>query len=306
MSVKSNSLRKRFINDYSLPIQLFNGDYFDYFVNLYDPLFGITEKLKCLRMAVEEAGGEEQFLAECASTRNDIIAGFKATPAYEHYNTMDMQRFSVPKRNFPENDVFKACNDGKTFTSFDLKQANYQVMAKLDPSLVFGSTSYEDMLAGFTGERRKLHWYLSGSKYFRLVIFGSINPKRQVTMQKYYTNQILDYLLDQGLSGRIRMFTYDEIVIDDCLTADESTKFSSHVTDVLGLSVATKVFSIELFRTPYTEAIIQHFEDKSFRIRCVPVTLFAETYKLYMQLPVVDYDKRFLYERRVAQYVDNT
>ena len=300
-----NSARKRFINDYKLPIQLFQGSYFDYFTNLYDGLFDISTYLRLYNNAIEETGSYQGFLEAYKDARNIIIQDLNDAADAYGFNNMSMLRWDVKNRNISKSSVFTLGNDGQIFTSIDISQANYQVMRNLDKSLVLHSNIYENMYDSL-GLSPALKDYILNSKYFRQVIFGNINPKRQVAMQRFYTDKILDYIFDLGLEqSAIETFSDDEIVVSGELKSDLRERVQVECRDKLDLDVHIEVYSLDVFKTKFADAYIQRFlESDKIRIRKVPIVYFAAVYKTFMGESVGDYDLRFLYENRVAQFLE--
>lgn len=302
MIMLSNKARERFVSDYSLPIQLYKGDYFDYFVNLYDEMYGIKEKLVIFEAAIDECGSEDLFFEAYYKIRDNILSDIKANPAYDLYNNIDMNKYGIGKQDFSTADIFKPLNHGKNFVSIDLVKANYQVMKLLDESLVFNSDSYQEMIGQYATGR--LFEYMSNSKYLRQVIFGNLNPKRQTTMQKYYTFKIINYMLDNGMIDRseIEYFTFDEIVISGGMNLGILESLKQRIKEHLNLDV-----KIECFELEYVEKrnfYVKKFDNGNFEFKALPVVYFAQAFKEYYNLPIVDNDKRFLYEKKVAQFVE--
>lgn len=90
-----------------------------------------------------------------------------------------------------------------------MKSANFQALNKVDRDILLNSDTYEDFIYKFTDSQ-----YIANSKYFRNVVFGMMNPKRHITVEKYYTYQIYKKIIDNipDLSDRCVSLCNDEIV----------------------------------------------------------------------------------------------
>lgn len=297
----SNSVRARFIKDFKLPIQLykkFNGfDYFGYFCILYNDQFSIDHKLNLLESAIQSLGTEENFVNEINNTRDKIIKTIKDTAQYKQFCKINMNNFFVKENKYSKTDIFKPYNHNKYFLSIDLVKANFQVMKKFD--CVFQSDSYEELVKRFTNNENFYNYFVK-SKYERQVIFGNLNPSRQVTIEQFYTRNIFDWLIENKIfeEKQVRVLTHDEIVIEtDCFPQDLSNK----IFNATGLIVTTNLFKINYYEKPvnfYVKELGDRIEFKS-----VPIVFFAQVYKEYYNIPLNDYDLRFLYEKKVAQFV---
>lgn len=297
----SNSVRARFIKDFKLPIQLFrehNGvDYFKYFTDLYNNQFSINCKLNLLESAIQSLGAEENFVNEINNTRDKIIETIKNTAQYEQFCKINMNNFSVKKNKYSKTDIFKPYNNNRYFLSIDLVKANFQVMKKFD--CVFQSNSYEELVKKFT-DNENFYNYFVKSKYERQIIFGNLNPSRQVTIEQFYTRNIFDWLIENKIfeEKQVRVLTYDEIVIEtDSFPQDLSNK----IFNATGLIVTTNLFKIKYYEDPIN-FYVKELKDK-IEFKSVPIVFFAQVYKKYYDLPLNNYDLRFLYEKKVAQFV---
>jgi len=59
--VINHKAHKRFVKDFSLPIQILQNPYFEYFKNLYDKTYQSNEKYKLFQNTVNTLGSIDQF-----------------------------------------------------------------------------------------------------------------------------------------------------------------------------------------------------------------------------------------------------
>lgn len=105
--------------------------------------------------------------------------------------TADALKASLsPQKSGDGKNVYTPDNDGCLFVEADLRMANFQAMRYYD-GRIFGQDVYaQDGLLDIEQEYRK--WastftdseYVLGSKYVRQVVFGSLNPKREICIEQ--------------------------------------------------------------------------------------------------------------------------
>ena len=177
MEIKT-SILKRWVKDYKLPIRIFEEPYFSYYIDLYDPLYHTKEKLEMLKETLTHYATQEDFLSDYYQIRDKAVAYLKENTAWNVFNTGDMCKYATKSLNVSSKDVFKHCHAGKYFISIDLVKANFQALKYADPAIVGNCQSYKEFISMFTTIP-----YMTESKYMRQVLFGVINPKRQITVE---------------------------------------------------------------------------------------------------------------------------
>ena len=85
--------------------------------------------------------------------------------------------------------------EGKIYLSIDLKKANWQAVKWHDPMFINElGDRYEDMLDKFG-----LPEVFKHSKHFRQYIFGNLNPKKQMKMQRVILESVISSMAPFGL-----------------------------------------------------------------------------------------------------------
>ncbi|WP_297419039.1 hypothetical protein [Clostridium sp.] len=300
----SHKVLKRFVKDYSLPIQIVQEPYFTYFVELYNEQYKTKEKLNLLDKALENFNSDEEFLAEYYKIRDNIIKTIEATDVYQEYNTMKLDKYTVPNNGYPKHDIFNMGNVNKYFMSIDLKKANFQALKWFNPEIVLNCESYAELLGKFTDLE-----YMKESKYLRQVIFGNMNPKRQVKLERYITEQILNYLLTTPffIETDIRMVSNDEIIFEIshedslCIMTD---KLINDIKNNLNFDVDIETFKLNNIEGS-TKFFVKEFKNKNgYELMCIPLVYHSQIYKKYNDLPMEDNDLLFYYENQVCKFIN--
>jgi hypothetical protein len=75
--------------------------------------------------------------------------------------------------------------NGAYMISLDMISANFSSLKYYNPALVRNCTSWNEFLSQFTSIK-----YFHESKFFRQLVFGSLNTKKQQIITKYIIQQV--------------------------------------------------------------------------------------------------------------------
>jgi hypothetical protein len=321
--IYSKELANRFVNDYRLPIQLTDEKYFFYYLDLYEKDFESRTKYNRLCQVITEHydGSPNKFLDTYYKVRDNIIKTVENSDSYKRFNVMDMSRFSIKeKNNITTNNVYKETNVGRVFLSLDLKKANFQALKYVDPEIVLNANTYEEFIKKFTDLD-----YIVESKYSRQVIFGKLNPKRHITVEKYLINEIYkrfknvldvpyecvsisndEIVFDLGILTDMRI---DEIYI----SSDNANKFKDFIKNGMGIELNVEMYVLhkvqfccdKFKRSSYYYKEYLNCDKPKGKLMCVPMNYFAIVYKLFNKLPLQEEDFHFDYEGLDCRYCEN-
>jgi hypothetical protein len=314
----SNSLKQRFIKDYNLPIQVFDKEYFDYYLDLYEESFGTRTKMDRLIYLINSRfnGNCQLFLDEYAKVRDSIICTIENSESYKSFNAFDMSKYKIPNLEISSTNIYNENNDGKYFISIDLKKANFQALNYHDKNILLNSDTYDEFIGHFTSLE-----YVKESKYTRQVIFGKWNPKRTTTIEKYMMYQVLSSpnpsINEWFKLGKVVSFAVDEIVIE--ILKENIHEFAivnlkelqEIVQDFHRFNVDVEFFQLKKheFRTVgndnkmvcYTKEFIH--PKKEDELMGVPNFYYAQVYKLLNGFELRETDKIFYHNNQVAQFI---
>lgn len=213
------SFRRRFVKDYNLPINVVDSPFFEYYMETYDwfPKKEYNELLADIDNRFQ--GNLNLWLEEYAEIRDDIITTLENLDAYKDFNSRDMKEWEVPKemRSFPDMNIYNQSSVGKTFVSIDLKKANFQALRFVNPDIVLEAETYEEFIDKFIGYESE---YFRTSKYTRQVIFGKLNPKRTITVEKFIMSKIYAFLMEDIMNitseydAKLVAFKSDELIFE--------------------------------------------------------------------------------------------
>ena len=316
----NRELAKRFISDYKLPIPLINEEYFFYHLNLYEEDYGSLTKYETLLSVIDTLydGDCNNFLEDYYNVRDKIITSVIESEAFQKFNTMDMNVFTIKDRpNITSNNIYNNDNIGKFFISIVLKKANFQTLRNIDKDIVFGADTYEDFIGKFTDLD-----YIKESKYCRQVIWGKCNPKRHITAEKYYITQIykrvieeFPYLADKcvSLSNDEMIFKVEFLFYNDKLTCFALRKDIQKIAKDFGFEVHIEFFHLRAYNLVFKESrsvrktffMKDYFcTDGKFKLIGVPLQYHSICYKLYKGQDLSEIDYHFDYEGMNARFCE--
>ena len=214
LSKSEFSLRKRFVKDFNLPINLVDSPYFEYYMDRYD--FFPKEEWKNCQQTIETSfdGNVDKWLENYSQIRDNIITTIENSTAFQEFNNVDMKKIVLPTFSVGDLNIYNNSNTGKIFISIDLKKANFQALRRYNPEIVMNCKTYDELMEKFGGDD-----YFKKSKNTRQVIFGMLNPKKTIHFEKYLIGSIFgtpDNLLFTFLYNNTELVTVksDEIVFE--------------------------------------------------------------------------------------------
>lgn len=306
------NLAQRFVNDYRLPIPIIGAKLFQYHLKLYDREFNCLSNWNKLWKLIDErfGGKPDKFLTEFYSVRERIVTEVPKSEAFQRFNTCDMSVFSVPNLKPRCSSLYNEDNIGRFFISIDLKKGNFQALNYLDKEILNAET-YSDFVHRFTDL-----YYIEESKYFRQVIFGQMNPKRHITVEKYLINKVNEHLKKKYFFSDLVVANSDELIYEITQPISYMPNAGEIETDILnqlGIEVHVSLFQLSGYNLysakerhkRCTFYIKSNDNYKEYELMCVPQPYFAIVYKLYYGLPLVSEDFHFNYENIDCIFNDN-
>lgn len=299
----SHSLRKRFIKDCKIPISLVQDPYFDYFLETYESFYNSKTLYTAFCDLVERLGGEESFFVESKRITDSIIEDISNTEAYDTFNNMSLSDYAPAKSDIRQQNIYSQQNVGQAFASFDLSKANYNALKFVNPEIVLNTRSYKDLMKLYTQEE-----YFINSKHIRQIIFGHLNPKRQMKIQSYIIQnrvipEILKFMPD---TDRIISASEDEVVIKllpfEFITEDYINGLKNFKS---GVPVKYTAFVLrQLGDKPYFYKELGLRHNPPVEFKAVPQNYFAECFKYYLKEEPTEFDMCTFHEGRVVKYLE--
>lgn len=309
--IYSPRLADRFVRDYDMPFPItFKAECFGYYLALFNDTCDSLSKYTELCNEVKERfdGDAEAFLEDFYDTREKIIEAMHQNEAAKKFNEMDMSVFELKdKPSVSNSGIYNCENVGKYFISIDLKKANFSALKYVDKNIVLNADTYEEFVGKFTESD-----YFKNSKHARQVIFGQLNPKRHITVEKYLINEIRKRIDETAINAKLVSMVTDELIYEVSEITDETKKeikkylkgVQNSIEKEMGIEVSMDIFKLTgyNFILESTGKIIKtFFQKESFvkkdkKLKCVPLPYSCIVQKLLYDTEPEDIDRHFTYE----------
>ena len=293
----SPKVLSRFVKDFNLTIQVSRAEYIMYYLNLYNDVYNSLHYYNLFEDLYQNVGGtNEAFMSASYKVVDGAIEIVKNNPAYKAFlaDTSDMfcrRKEDWVLQDIPTRSVYKGSSEGKNFLSIDLRKGNYSALRYYSQeikheedtpdNLILGSHNFDEFISLFTK-----HDYFKESKHLRQVIFGNMNPKRQVTIEKFMIDKLAEKIFEKGIFTKEDIYgtSHDEIVFnlkDECPIADVDTDdilvALQQVADELHIDVHFDIFTIKQIKP--LDSFIKIKKDGSIEFKCVDSSLMPQVYK---------------------------
>ena len=293
-----HSIQKRFCKDLKLPIKIFQEPYFTDRLKLFGAYDAYYEYLKMIHESFDDH--EQDYLEYYNKVKDRAIDFIKNSEAFQSLNSAEMNQFSK-KTNYPDKELYKEYNIGRSFISIDMAKANFTALVHY--GLTFGkeffpSYNYKDFIQQFT----KVD-HIVNSKYIRQVIFGNCNPKRQISYESFLMDGLARLLLSMNCVDEDDIFALrtDEIILhSDNLDAERVDAIKS-IIDRYGIPLHFEQFTLNNIEG--SQAFIKKFNDGSFELKCVNPDEAPFLYRFMNGEEYQDSDFVFEYNDRLAKFL---
>lgn len=313
----NRDLANRFVSDLRLPIQNTSEDYFFQQLKMLEKEYSALSEYEYLLSIIERDfdGDPTKFLKEYYDKRDEIINDILGYEGYNKFLTANLDDFEVNRNiynNVTSNNIYNMNNVGKTFLSIDLSKANFQAL-KYAQALPHDPETYEKFIGHYTSLD-----YIQNSKYTRQVIFGKLNPKRQITVEKWLLSKLYLHLVESQEYKENELDKYlklvsssnDELVFEVLYPDDLVLDFLYNTTrNVLSGNDLNIQFKVEMF-------VLEGLTLKSLKTRdnrdmmykkknlytgveklmCVPSYYFPLVYAMDCGYPIEEFMFHFTFE----------
>jgi hypothetical protein len=232
------SFRRRFVKDFNLPINVVDSPYFEYYMDTYDWFPKDEYFALCDEIREKYEGNHNLWLEDYSRIRDEIITEIENSEEYKKFNSMDMNEWALSDecKNLPDVNIYNQSSVGKTFLSIDLKKANFQALRKVG---VIDANTYEDFIGKWTDSE-----YFKKSKYTRQVIFGKLNPKRTIAVEKKIMEQVKRWFETYKFKGlKLVAFKADELIYE--ITETNPKGWEEHLEyEMKSADIRVEIFTI--------------------------------------------------------------
>lgn len=320
MNIELKHLRKRFVSDMNLPIQVIQTPYFEERIELLEEEYGAKTKYENLLSIIENKfnGSINEFLEYYSKTRDKIVNYLKSTKAFANFNNGKVGQSHGEMEYIGQRNLYTQEQDGGLFISLDMKKANFQTLRYIDKAIMLGADTYENLIGLFTDMD-----YIKESKYTRQVIFGQMNPRKTMNLEREITTMLAHSLIDGSFPigatmdfNKFNVFSVnsDEVIFKFNGTEEEFEKCKPYVNDIVFKAITFRFNKFKLhhrqFKLATSESPLNVFEKEDYldghkrHLHCVPSTYYPQVYKLINGMEIKPSDLVFYYEHELCQFMN--
>lgn len=298
----TKKLKERFCKDCNISINIFKEPYFTDRLKLLDPYYGTIQKWNTFVGCLESYRSEQDYFEEYNSIKDAAINFIQNTEAYASFNNKDMNNYHVPVeyQNIPKKDIFHPSNDGRTFISIDMKQANFSSLKFYHPGMFDYAKTWEDFISSWTNNE-----HIINSKYIRQVILGNCNTKRHITYEKYLMSKVLDLTRNIIPLSSVVFFSNDEIVFD---VTERSFLYDykqlQRIINIINLPLKIELFNLYKIKGTdgYCKEIDHEYSEDSYEFKCLNSYMLPFVIRKLRGEEVTESDKVFYHEGLLAKF----
>lgn len=312
------AFRKRFVSDYNLPIQVLLSPYFEERLLQLEDLYQANTKYNKLLeyISVEFEGNTDKFLNAFYNYRDIIINNILKKESYKEFNECDLNVYRL-NGQYPKKNLYTEDMVNKVVLCIDLNKANFQAIKYINPDIINNTETYEDFIKSYCNIP-----YLVESKYTRQVIFGKLNPSRQITIERFLLEKIHNIIIEISKDDfSLFNFGNDELMynvnknIIPLTSDDDKKRFFKKIENNLvekiktDLNLDIKVSFVEIKPIKFemgngqTLTIFKKInlsENNKFKIMTCPVTYMPQVIRLLNNEEIQQNDLAFMYENNLA------
>ena len=309
--IELKHLRSRFVSDTNVPIHIIHYPFLEERHALCEEEYLAKTKYENLVSLIDERfdGNPNLFLEYYHQIRDRIINTVKGTKEFNDFLSDDSIMANI-KPLVSNRNLYTQEQDGCMFISFDMKKANFQTLRYVNPKIVFNSETYEEFIGLFTDLE-----YIKNSKYTRQVIFGNMNPKRIMTLEKMLTNELASKISEEYKEIPLELFSLnaDEIIFKFKGNEEEFERIPN-IGDYVFKDITYRCNKFKLhhrqFELATSSSSLNVYEKEDYldghrrHLHCVPSTYYPQVYKHLRGEKISQHDLIFYYEHELCQFMN--
>lgn len=295
-----------FLKATGLPIKVTLEPYFNEYLDILEKDFQAKTKYnEFIKLNNEIKSFDEIYY----TTRNNIIKHILEKKEYELFNKLDLEKY---KSNIKEGNLYIMPNNNKIFISFDIVKANFQALKYIDKEIVDNTLTYDEFISQFTDID-----FIKKSKYIRQYIFGNLNPKRIIHIEKFLINKVIELSTFESLLHKweIAVMNKDEIILSlkDGFNFNYESDYKmiqDVITEMMTLNnieLRGDIFKLEAktFKTQFDKLYYIYLKKSlltnQIDYKNIPSIFFIQIYKIINNIPVTENDLLFINENELCR-----
>lgn len=296
-STLSSTTKRSFVRDFKLPVPVVEEPHFSHYLGLCNQSHNSFALLAMLTRAIEEYGSEDEFFQYRNKVLKQIKSDVRSTDAWKDFEQEKIVDNLVQGKGWQKNTLYQPDFAGFDYVSLDMKKANFQALRFVNPALLLGASSYEELLSRYTDNE-----YLHKSKMYRQVLFGDLLPKKQVRIQKYLMFRVYEALKTVGLDmSQVYSANNDELIVR--VVKGNELNIADKVQALLAgdIDLTIEKFHLEQVH-PVKSFFAKRYDNGKFTLKKVDGHFVPEVLRYMRGEKPTACDRFFLHEGRIAQF----
>lgn len=301
----SIALKKRFSKDCKLPIAIYDNPYFYERLCTLDVIFDCVDKFEDFCCELQSFKDEGAYFEYYNLIKDQVVTYIRNQEAFDVFNNKEV--FPNIDKMYPKHNLYIDENDGRTFISIDMRKANFSALNYYSGEIFNNCASWEEFIRMFTDSE-----HIVRSKYFRQVVFGSCNPKRQVRYEKNLMHDLLSYI-SEAVDDELSVFSLDA---DEIILNVENYQFSMRalreIVSETPIGHLVKITIFDLNRIKGTNGWMKTFynfdkesaADDVVEFKCLDAEIYHQVVKHYYNEVITDDDLVFYHNGKLAKFLE--
>ena len=303
--------REKIAHHYNLPITIFEDPRFSEQVDLLEEYFGTKSLYDKVTPMFELCPNLIDRTKTLSLKIIDEIANSKEFHDFSHNMDVDEvygKDFAKGEKNYHK--LYNEHFIGKRIVSFDLVKANFQSMRLSHPSIFNQHLSFDNYLKEKLTELDKDYpaEYMIGAKMIRQIIFGKLNPQKQISILKRLTGNINEKMTRFHCNDlKLESFSHDELqfVLTKYTSMEEVRSYFKNLVPC-ELDYRLEFFTIEEYGTEKFKFYCKrNLETDKVVPKNVSSHLLYEIICFMKGIEPKQYMKEFQFEGRKCQFIDS-
>ena len=308
--LKSDSLKRRFLKDCSIPINVTDEPYFSERLDVLEITHGAMTKFMKFCECMEQYNTEQEYFEDYTRVKEAAMDRIKSSEGFQRFNDEVFEPINE-QFQYPKRDLYKDYNKGNSFISIDMKKANFSALNHYDPGIFADdlgeeSETWEYFISQFTDNE-----HIINSKYIRQVILGNCNPKRQIKYEDYLMHVLAKYLSDTYKGLGFYSVKNDEILINTIsfmkpeirrVPLGEFIKTIENEPHGIGKLVKVDMFYLYSIECGWVRDY--YGEDEQIEFKCMDADTFHQYVKHYYEMPIGEDDLVFKHNGKLAKFLE--
>ena len=304
------SLKRKFVKDYGIPVAVLDDRYWDYFVDLYDSEFDVKRHLANFETMLSSFADESAYSEYWKSLLNSISLAIEESNSVDallsHHARMQHNYTQV---NYVVSDVNKEHRQGKLMVSVDMKEANFSSLLVNYPEGILSAVNWYELISQFTP-----HEYIRRNKQFRQHAFGNLkycnqNAKHQAFLMNKVALQIDASTSTANEYIKLGNDEFYWLVPDGITAVDAKLIAEGSIVDanpIIKDKFKVRPLTIKKVHPQLSWYIHTPACECGWKgaLKAVPVTQYAQAYKYWKNQPIEPNDLIFMQDGILCQFID--